>query len=34
VRFVGPLLLKLFAMAIVFLIVTIHLGDAFGFHPT
>ena len=32
VRFVGPLLLKLFAMAIVFLIVTIHLGDAFGFH--
>jgi len=33
VRFVGPLLLKLFAMAIVFLIVTIHLGDAFGFHP-
>jgi uncharacterized ion transporter superfamily protein YfcC len=33
-RFVGPLLLKLFAMAIVFLIITIHLGDAFGFHPT
>ena len=33
VRFVGPLLLKLFAMAIVFLIITIHLGDAFGFHP-
>jgi len=33
VRFVGPLLLKLFAMAIVFLIITVHLGDAFGFHP-
>ncbi len=33
VRFVGPLLLKLFAMAIVFLIITIHLGTAFGFHP-
>jgi len=32
VRFVGPLLLKLFAMAIVFLIMTVHLGDAFGFH--
>ena len=34
VRFVGPLLLKLFALAIVFLIVTVHLGDAFGFHPS
>lgn len=34
VRFVGPLLLKLFAMAIVFLIVTIHWGDAFGFHAS
>ena len=34
VRFVGPLLLKLFAMAIVFLIMTIHLGDAFGFHAS
>ncbi len=33
VRFVGPLLLKLFAMAIVFLIITIHLGQALGFHP-
>ncbi len=33
VRFVGPLLLKLFALAIVFLILTIHLGSAFGFHP-
>lgn len=33
VRFIGPLLLKLFALAIVFLIMTVHLGDAFGFHP-
>lgn len=33
VRFVGPLLLKLFALAIIFLVVTVHLGDAFGFHP-
>jgi uncharacterized ion transporter superfamily protein YfcC len=33
VRFVGPLLLKLFALAVVFLIITVHLGDAFGFHP-
>jgi uncharacterized ion transporter superfamily protein YfcC len=34
VRFVTPLLLKLFALAIVFLVLTVHLGDAFGFHPT
>jgi uncharacterized ion transporter superfamily protein YfcC len=33
VRFITPLLLKLFALAIVFLILTVHLGDAFGFHP-
>jgi uncharacterized ion transporter superfamily protein YfcC len=33
VRFVGPLLLKLFALAAVFLVITIHLGTAFGFHP-
>ena len=33
VRFVTPLLLKLFALAVVFLIATVHLGDAFGFHP-
>ena len=33
VRFVTPLLLKLFALAIVFLIATVHLGDTFGFHP-
>ena len=31
VRFVGPLLLKIFAMAAVFLILTIHIGDAVGF---
>ncbi len=33
VRFVTPLLLKLFALAIVFLVATVHLGNAFGFHP-
>jgi uncharacterized ion transporter superfamily protein YfcC len=33
VRFVTPLLLKLFALAIVFLVITVHLGDALGFHP-
>ena len=33
VRFITPLLVKLFALAIVFLVITIHLGDAFGFHP-
>jgi uncharacterized ion transporter superfamily protein YfcC len=33
VRFVGPLLLKLFALAVVFLIGTVHLGSALGFHP-
>lgn len=33
VRFVTPLLLKLFALAIVFLVITVHLGDKFGFHP-
>jgi uncharacterized ion transporter superfamily protein YfcC len=33
VRFVTPLLLKLFALAIVFLIMTVHIGDLFGFHP-
>ena len=33
VRFVTPLLLKLFALAIVFLVMTVHLGDRFGFHP-
>jgi uncharacterized ion transporter superfamily protein YfcC len=30
VRFVVPLLLKLFALAVVFLVVTVHLGDALG----
>lgn len=34
VRFVTPLLLKLFALAAVFLVATVHLGDLFGFHPT
>jgi uncharacterized ion transporter superfamily protein YfcC len=33
VRFVVPLLLKLFALAVVFLIMTVHLGDAFGLNP-
>ena len=33
VRFVTPLLLKLFALAVVFLVVSVHLGSAFGFHP-
>lgn len=32
-RFVGPLLVKLFVLATVFLVITIHLGTAFGFHP-
>jgi hypothetical protein len=26
-------LLKLFALAVVFLIMTVHLGDAFGLNP-
>ena len=33
VRFIVPLLVKLFVLAIVFLVATVHLGDAFGFHP-
>jgi uncharacterized ion transporter superfamily protein YfcC len=32
VRFVGPLLLKIFALAIVFLILSIHIGGAVGFY--
>lgn len=32
VRFTGPLLLKLFAVAAVFLILAIHIGDAVGFN--
>ena len=32
VRFVGPLLLKIFALAIVFLIVSIHFGEAMGLY--
>ena len=31
-RFVGPLLLKLFALAAVFLVVSMHIGTTFGFH--
>jgi len=33
VRFAAPLLLKMFALAIVFLIVSIHFGDALGLNP-
>ncbi|MBT8079110.1 MAG: TIGR00366 family protein [Gammaproteobacteria bacterium] len=33
VRFIGPLLLKLFALAAVFLVLTIYVGDAVGFNP-
>ena len=32
-RFVVPLLVKLFAVAIVFLLLTIHIGDAVGLNP-
>jgi len=32
VRFVGPLLLKIFSLAIVFLILSIHFGDKFGLY--
>jgi uncharacterized ion transporter superfamily protein YfcC len=32
VRFVGPLLLKIFSLAIVFLIVSIHFGDVIGLY--
>jgi len=30
-RFVGPLLLKIFALAAVFLVLSMHIGSAFGF---
>ena len=33
VRFVTPLLVKLFALAIVFLVLTIYIGDQVGFNP-
>jgi uncharacterized ion transporter superfamily protein YfcC len=33
VRFVGPLLLKMFALAAVFLVLSIHIGGWLGFHP-
>ena len=32
VKFVGPLLLKMFALAAVFLVLSMHVGSAFGFH--
>ena len=32
-KFCGPLLLKLFAAAIGFLILSMHIGGGFGFHP-
>jgi len=32
-RFVGPLLLKFFAVAAIFLVLSMHVGSAFGFHP-
>ena len=31
-RFVGPLLLKFFAVAAIFLVLSMHVGSAFGFH--
>ena len=33
VRFVGPLLLKLFLLAIAVLIFSVHFGAAVGLHP-
>jgi len=33
VRFATPLLIKLFALAVVFLILTVHFGDALGLNP-
>jgi hypothetical protein len=33
VRFIAPLLAKLFALAVVFLVLTIHIGDAVGLNP-
>jgi uncharacterized ion transporter superfamily protein YfcC len=32
VKFVGPLLIKIFALAIVFLVLSIHIGEAVGFY--
>jgi len=32
-KFVGPLLLKFFAVAAIFLVLSMHVGPAFGFHP-
>ena len=33
-KFVGPLLLKMFALAAVFLVISMHIGTAFGFHSS
>jgi len=33
VRFIAPLLLKMFALAAVFLVLTIYIGDSVGFNP-
>ncbi|MEM9404138.1 MAG: TIGR00366 family protein [Pseudomonadota bacterium] len=33
VRFIGPLLVKIFALAAVFLVITVHFGDALGLNP-
>lgn len=33
VRFIGPLLIKIYAIGIVFLIVSVHFGDALGLNP-
>ncbi len=32
VKFVGPLLLKIFALAIVFLVLSVHIGDKVGLY--
>lgn len=33
-RFIGPLLVKLFGLAVLFLVLSLHLGDAVGFHAS
>ena len=30
-RFVGPLMIKIFALAAVFIVISIHFGEAFNF---
>lgn len=34
VRFISPLLLKIFALAAIFLVLSVHIGDFLGFHAT